>query len=148
MSINQHTVKWMASVALEYKFNNDGIGLLITGKGCVSGKDFLDVLDNIYAATDDVIKLKYTILDFSSLSEMDVSFKDIEQMVFRHKHAARISPDRIISLIVKNDCHYGVSRMWTALTNSLPWESWIFRSEREANLWLKETLKHKFNIDM
>jgi len=133
---------------VEFEFINNGIGILIIGKGDVSGQELLDTLGDIYKLEDKVKKLKYTIVDFTSALSMDVSSSEIQIMRERHKKASEISPDRAVALVSGKDLPYGISRMWEAIVDDIPWETYVFRSRAKADLWLKETVKNKFNIDI
>ena len=133
---------------VEFKFLDDGIGVLIVGKGHVSGQELINVLDDIYSSEEKVIKLKYTIVDLTSILTMDVSNADIEFMHIKHQKIAKISPDRVVALIANKDLPFGISRMWEAIVSDIPWEINVFRSKNKADAWLKETVKKEFNIDI
>ena len=52
--------------------------------------------------------------------------------------AAKINPDIVIATVCGSDLLFGMTRMWEAYADELPWQTLTTRSLIEAKEWIKD----------
>ncbi len=129
---------------------DDGLGVLFVGEGKVNGGDLIEANEKIYSSVERMKKYKYGIIDYSEITQFDVSASEIETIASQDMKASKYIPHGFVSIVAKQDLEFGISRMWeTIIENaSLPWETSVFRDKKAAEKWVKQKVKETYNIDL
>ncbi len=129
---------------------DDGLGVLFVGEDSVSGSDLIRANETIFSSVERMKKYKYGIIDYSDITQFEVSASETETIASQDMKASEYIPHGFVAIIVKTDLEFGVSRMWETIIENygLPWETDIFRERKDAEKWVKKKVKEKYNIDL
>ena len=133
---------------VEYKFLDDGIGVLLEAEGRVTGQKLIETLAEIYRSEEKAKKFKYSIIDFTDIEKMDVSNGELDLISEKHRDAGKLTADRVIAVAAGKDIAFGLSRMWQASIDDNNWDITIVRTRNEAESWVREKVRSKFDIDI
>jgi hypothetical protein len=131
---------------IEAKHLDDGLGISLTVRGTLTGKELIKAIKEFYTSEKNLRKNKYGLLDYSSGERVSVSIPEVHTIADLSKKASKIAPDRIVAVVATQDLAFALSRMWEILSGSTNWERKVFRIKSEAKKWLKKKAKEKFNI--
>ena len=76
---------------LTYEYLKNG-GILIKGEDVITANEIKEVNDKIYNSTENILKIKYQLWDFTNVSKTLVSNADIEVFASQDAAAAKINP--------------------------------------------------------
>lgn len=130
---------------------DDGKGILFNCTGIVSGSEFIEINSRLTASVKKQSRLaKYGIIDYSKADQVHLSSSDIEVISSQDKEIARYVPEFIVAIIAVKDLEYGVSRMWKTFIelHDLLWDTMVFKDRSDAEEWIKNKMKEKFNLDV
>jgi hypothetical protein len=134
---------------IETKYVDGGLGVLLSGHGKVTGKDIISSNNQIFSSKETMIKNRYGLIDFSNITQYEVSTPEVEIIASQDKKASEYIPNAVVAVVAKKDFVFGMSRMWEIIVKNtgLHWEIMVFRDREEAEAWIKERTKEKFGID-
>lgn len=119
------------------KRNNDG-GLIASATGVITYSDIALLKASLYQSATDVKNTHYQILDYSNVSELDLSHEDIWQIALQDKAALQVNPHMLIAIVSNKDVIYGLSRMWSAYTETSPLNTGVYRNIDAAQEWIMQ----------
>ena len=75
---------------------------------------------------------------------------EIEIIATQDEEISKYLPDYIVAIVSKRDIEFGISRMWQTIVQmkELAWETKIFRDRNDAEKWIKNKAKEKYDIDL
>jgi len=114
-----------------------GLGLWLQALGAVSVDEILEVLD---FPEETLRKARYGIVDFTQVENLNLSGEDIRQIVAKDRYNARTNPDMVLAMIAPEDLTFGLSRMYSMLSESGGWAADVFRTREDAEAWLYENV--------
>jgi hypothetical protein len=132
---------------IERRDVSDGLGVLITGRGLITEKEYVDVFTK--HLTQDSHKLKkcrYCFSDWTAVSKSDISTKAINLIASLNISAGRVNPNVILASVADQDNMFGLSRMAQTLRDKTDWENEVFRKIQDAEAWIKARLEEKYGI--
>jgi trans-aconitate methyltransferase len=126
---------------------DDGKGLLKIGSGIVTGAEMFavattDPLDEARAR-----KLHYGLVDFSAVTDMQVTPTHIRQLVEINRKMASLTPGALVAVIAPDPMSYAISRLWHTFAEDLGWKSNIFHARPDAIAWLRKQLLARDDSD-
>jgi len=135
---------------IQIKYRDNGLGVLFIGAGIVTGEDIINSNREIFSSAEKMKNYKYSLIDYLNISGFNVSNAEIQIIISQDKKASELIPDAVIAITAKKDLEFGVSRMWEIIAEneSLQWEIMVFKDREKAELWIKDRIKEKFNIDI
>ena len=116
-------------------------GILVKGKGVVTGNEIKEINDIIYKSAENILKIKYQLVDLTNVSEVIASNEDIEVLATQDAAAAKINSNMIIAIVASSDLIFGLSRMWEAYSYRSPLQSMVFRNIEDAEKWIDEMIQ-------
>ena len=122
---------------IEIKYCCDGAGYLVIGTGVVSGNDILRANEIIFESAEVIKKTRFYLDDWTEATSTSVTVAELYRAVSQDKTAAKINPDIVIATACGSDLLFGMSRMWEALADEVPWKTLTTRSLIEAKEWIK-----------
>lgn len=130
---------------------DNGLGVLFTCTGTVSGSEFIEFNNRLAASAKKRNNTaRYCIIDYSGAEKVMLSSSDVEEISSQDKELAGYFPDFIVAIIAVKDLEYGVSRMWETFIelHDLLWETMVFKNRVDAEVWIRQKMSEKFNIDV
>ena len=133
---------------IEIEYLDDGLGVLVTGEGLVTGKDIISSNNQIFSSAEKMTKNKYGLIDYSNITQFEVSTPEVEIIASQDQKASEYIPDGIVAVVAKKDLVFGINRMWEVVVENtgLQWETMVFRDREDAEAWIRERVKGKFGI--
>jgi len=133
---------------LEIRDVADGVGVVITGKGMLAEKEWLDCfIEHLTQDRNKFRKYRYSLSDYTAVTETDISSDAILTIAEYCRRAAKINPKPIVATVANQDLTFGLSRMWEILVDRVAWETMVFRNREDAEAWITEMVKEKFGMD-
>ena len=133
---------------IEIKLTDAGVGLVQIAAGTLSGAQILSTVEERFDSDSSVARYKYCLLDYSETEIINISTEEIITAASIYALAAKINPDIVVAIVASEDIIYGLARMWESYAKDIPWEKMVFRKRDEAEKWIRETAKSKFNLDV
>lgn len=115
---------------------DNGFGVITTLSGDVSGDELIAAQKERYSSTKKILLLKYILADFTNTNKLDLSSDHVLQCSDLSMCASKENPNICIAAVMNSDLGYGLSRMWQAYTDDIPWNAKVFRTRSEAEDWL------------
>ena len=129
--------------------HQDGAGVIYNCHGDMTIDDFFQAGIGFLAFPEEIKKWRYCLIDLTSVGAMRIHPDDIHTVVEQNKRIAAIAvPGPLLAVASPKDLGYGLSRVWEVLMEQIGWETMTFRSRPEAELWIRQRAKDKFNLDV
>jgi len=119
---------------------DNGFGIITTLSGDISGEELVNAQKERYTSTKKLLLLKYILADFTNTKNLDISSNHILQCSDLSMSASKENPNIYIAAVMNSDLGYGLSRMWQAYTDDIPWNAKVFRTRNEAEDWLRNEI--------
>ncbi len=132
---------------IELKFLDNGAGVLYHFKGLVTGKEIIEINEEVFSSPESLKRLKYGVIDQTQIDSLNVSTADLLIIARQDSLAADVNSEAVVALIAALDLAFGLSRMWETITENIPWQKKVFRSKDEAYEWTRAKIREKFSID-
>ena len=68
----------------------------------------------------------------------ELTTPEIKEIVEQDHVMATWSPNMILAIVAGQDIQFGLSRMWEAYVERVGWQTAVFRTRAEAELWLQK----------
>ena len=132
---------------IDLEFRHDGAGFIAQCHGALTITDFVDVQNSLLASPDMLRKLRYGIMDLTSVETLNLNYEKMVSIVEGDKRLAVVTPPgTLVAIVSPKDLGYGLGRMWEALVDQFGWETMTFRFSVEAEHWIQQRAKEKFGI--
>ena len=127
----------------------DGAGVIYYCHGDMTIDDLFQAGIGFLAFPEEIKNWRYTIIDLTSVAAMQLSSDDIRSVVEQNRRIAAIAnPGVLLAVAAPKDLGYGLARMWEIFMEQIGWETMTFRSRPEAESWIRQRAKEKFNLDI
>lgn len=111
-----------------------GLGLYFEASGHVSMKEFFQT----YEIPREVLqKARYCLVSFTHVESMKLSGEEITQMVEQDQSNVITNPQLVQAIIAPKDLPFGLSRVYSSLSDSDGWPTGVFRDRETAEVWIK-----------
>jgi len=97
---------------MEIRELDGDIGVLISGDGTVTDDEYLSAMEKHLSNRERLRKCKYSISDFSRVTDILVSSDSIRRMAKLCIHVAHDSPQILVAQVGDRDIIYGLQRIW------------------------------------
>ena len=134
---------------IEIQYVDGGLGVLYLGKGIVTGEDIINSNKQIFSSEEKMVNNKYGLIDYSNVTQFEVSTSEVEIIASQNKKASEYIPDAVVAVVAEKDIEFSMTRMWemVAENTGLQWNIMVFRDREKAEIWIKERVQEKFGID-
>lgn len=135
---------------VQVEYLDDGLGALFLGNGVVTGEDIAAANTEMFSSPEKTRKYKYGLADWTGVTKFKVTSSELEHAAAQDKNAAEYLPELFLAIVADKDLEYGFSRMFAVFieANNLDWEMMVFRNRADADTWIKEKVKAKYQIDV
>jgi hypothetical protein len=127
------------TLPIEVKYIDDGCGVDWIANGVVTGEEIKNANRMIYSG-ERLSRMKYQLLDYTDVTEFDVSNEDIVEAAKQDIEASRTNPNILIAYVGADPLGYGLGRMWEAYVERSGFETRAFKDREEALAWIKKQL--------
>jgi len=128
-------------------FVDDGKGLLKKGSGIVTGAEMFAIAMQDPMDEEAARKLHYGLVDFSEVTDMQVTPTHIRQLVEINRKMASLTPGALVAVIAPDAMSYAISRLWHSFAEDLGWKANVFHARPDAIAWLRKQLLAKDDSD-
>ena len=125
---------------IELEIIHGGTGLVRKGSGHLTGSELIRSVTEFIASGEDVKKVIYSIVDYSLVDSIDITYEQIRSLAEINKNTSEINPNIIVAIISPKDEIFGLSRMWEVYVEQIPWPTKVFRARPGAEAWIKEQI--------
>ena len=112
--------------------------MTITATDVINVNDLKNIKDSLYTDNHSIKNIHYQILDYRQAQDLDLSHEDIWQIALQDKAALQINSHMLIAVVCTKDVIYGLSRMWSAYTETSPLNTGVFRDFEAAQDWVMQ----------
>ena len=133
---------------IEIKDVKGGLGCIFLATGVVKKEEYIDALRNhLTQDTEKFKKYRYSLADWTAVTAADISSESVQLVAELCKKAAAVNPNMIVGSVADQDLFFGLIRMSHIRRDSADWENKAFRNRVEAEAWIKQRVKEKYDID-
>jgi hypothetical protein len=115
----------------------DYLGIIQTGSGVVTGREILQGCRTVTALVQTTENFEYKLVDFSSVSDLQIGEDELAAIVEEDRLIARSRPHAAIVLVVPNDEIEALATHWQEMVAELGWDTHIACSRADAQEWLR-----------
>ena len=133
---------------VEIKDCDDGLGVTISGRDSITDQQWLDEFKKHLTQEEDKFrKYRYSLSDYSAVTEVDVSNASIQALAELCIQASKINPYPVVAIVAPSDLAFGLARMTETLISETYWKTEVFRSRQEAVEWIKKEVSNWYGIE-
>ena len=133
---------------VEVKFLDNRVGVLVVAKGVVTGEELINTVSGTTRSDEELKKIKYILIDFTQIESVKISSMEVKIIAENNIKTSKIAPHRVVAFAAEKDIIFGFSRMWQVFADKTSWETIVMRSRTDAEAWIKERIKEKFNLEI
>ena len=124
-------------MSIEVRLTEDGIGMVATGVGVLTGQDLLDATAQLREEAERNPEIRYAVMDLSAISEEKVETRSIGVLAGQR---LKLTQELCVVVVAPSDVLFGISRMWEMMAERRSFGSRVVRTRAEAITWLQERL--------
>lgn len=133
---------------IEIKDVNGGLGCILLAIGVVEKKEYIDAMrKHLTQDTEKFKRYRYNLADWTAVTAGDIPSESIQLVAELCKKAAAVNPNIIVGSVAGQDLSFGLVRMAHIRRDGADWESKAFRNRVEAEAWIEQRVKEKYDID-
>ncbi len=118
-------------------FENDGQGLLFTGRGVLSGEQMIENTPTTYSP-EVLQRLRYQIVDLRGVERMDISCEQMQHLAQMDRSAAQANAAMRVAIVAAHDITIALGRIYSAYAQSPKLETRVFTTMEEARTWVRD----------
>jgi hypothetical protein len=124
-------------VSIDVRLTADGIGMIATGVGILTGQDLLDATSQLREEAERNPEIRYGVMDLSEIPEEKVDARSIRALAAQR---LELTHELCIVVVAPSDALFGISRMWEMMAEQRGLGSRVVRTRADAIRWLQERL--------
>lgn len=133
---------------IEIKDVKDGLGSVISAAGIIQDQEYIKIFKKYLTQDREKFKkYRYSLADSTAVTEAKISANSVRLISELCIQAAAVNPYIVIGSVTNLDYIYGLTRMSHTLRDDSGWESKAFRNRLDAEAWVKNRVKEKYDID-
>lgn len=121
------------------KFENDGVGVVMTAYGNMQTSDFFEANAQVYAP-EVKEKLRYQIVDVRGVENVDSDWEKLKQLAETDKSAAQSNPGLKIAIITNPGILEALAQVYQRMATDTSLKTQIFRNENAARQWISDCI--------
>ena len=127
-------------MGIEVRQTVDGIGIVGTSVGLVSGQDLLDATARLREEVKGNPRIRYAVMDFSAIPEENIATESLRVLATQRIESVS---GIIVVVVAPSEVLFGLSRMWEMLAEREGLISRVVRTRAEAITWLQDELTQR-----
>ena len=124
------------TVPYTIQYKNEYSIVIVNYTGTVTDDDLLNAYSDVVFSEEQIMKLKYTISDFSKTDHYLITSECIKEQAEMAVGISKINPNINVLIVAPQDIAFGSGRMWMAYSVDAGWNVQIFRSTNELIQWM------------
>ena len=128
-------------MAASTEFIENGRGLVFHGVGELTGREIIEVKEQLAADEGRVRLLEFVLVLLLEVRVFSITLKEVSVVAAIDHRLARLVPHLKVAVVAPRDHDFGVARMWEAIADVPGWSKGVFRNRGEAEAWLHGLLK-------
>ena len=133
-------MRYLPDVGIEVRQTVDGIGIVGTSVGLVSGQDLLDATARLREEVKGNPRIRYAVMDFSAIPEENIATESLRVLATQRIESVS---GIIVVVVAPSEVLFGLSRMWEMLAEREGLISRVVRTRAEAITWLQDELTQR-----
>ncbi len=133
---------------IDIRYLDEGRGVLWKAYGHLSGKEVMETNTEVHSEPERMKSYRYVLVDLTDVESVQISNNELVRIVAQDELAARSRPQSVVAIAAPTDVMFGISRMWEAHVDQLGWDTAVFRTRREADQWIVETVRRLFSEEV
>lgn len=124
-----------------------GLGTIVTCKGKITESAYLDFYTKHLTQNEfQLHKFKYSLTDYTGLTEVNVSSKAIKEVAALTREAIEADPGCVTAIVANEDLIFGMVRMWEIQATDSDSLIMVFRKREEAEEWIRHKVLTLYGI--
>lgn len=120
------------------ELSDDCMGIRHAGTGPVTGAEILEACRATTQLRQNTENFHYEFIDFSGVSELQISQDELERIIAQDFYAAIFRPEAVIVIVAPRDDLFETMKEWERRIQGIGWLTHIARERAEAERWLQE----------
>ncbi len=136
-----------ATMQIDIRVLNNGMGILYLCHGTVNGRDFIDANNRLLAFKDRLKQVRYGLVDVTAIVDVQIAESELLTITAQDKKIAAFVPSgAVVAVLATDDFALRLARMWESFVEYTGWETMTFRVRWKAENWIIEKVKANFGI--
>lgn len=114
------------------------MGIHHVGTGVVTGAEIIEACRASTQLVQNTENFHYEFIDFSGVSELQISESDLQRIIAQDFYAAIFRPEAVIVIVAPRDDIFETMKEWDRRIQGIGWLTHIARERAEAERWLQE----------
>ena len=132
-------------IAVTRVCNNDG--LYVSSRGTITGGDIIELNNRSLGSPSDVAPQMFTLADMTETREVRITERESQVIAQQFSMLARTARQgAVVAIVAQDESILGAARIWEARLESEFWQSEVFSTVRDAEMWILEMLKKNFGV--
>jgi hypothetical protein len=134
---------------IELEFTRDGLGVIYQCQGALGLQHFSVANHRLLASSSRIRKLRYALIDAALMEPQYFSPSEMDSIVLQDRQIASYAvPGLLVGVVAERNVVFAIARMWEAFIEGIGWETKIFPSMAEAQVWVRVRVKEKFQLSL
>jgi len=121
------------------KWNAEGQTVLCSGSGVVTGQEILRDTEACLARHERLRTLLRATIVLAGITGLEITVEEVRVIASLDARLAALNPRVTVAIVAPQDVVFGFARMWETLVEATGWKTRVFRTEPEAEAWLKSS---------
>ena len=133
----QPPLRYLPRVSIEVQLTADGIGIVGTSVGVLSGQDLLDATARLGEEVGRNSEIRYAVMDLSAIPDEKVDTQSLRALAAQR---LELMHRLFVVVVAPSEVLFGISRMWEMLAEGPGLVTRVVRTRAEAITWLQDEL--------
>jgi hypothetical protein len=134
---------------IELEFTRDGLGVMYRCHGLLGLQHFSVANHRLLASPSRIRKLRYALIDAALMEPQYFSPSEMDSIVLQDRQIASYAVSGLlVAVVAERNVVFAIARMWEAFIEGIGWETKIFPSMAEAQVWVRVRVKEKFQLSL
>jgi len=134
-------------VPFDYHSVQGGIGRIWIGRGDILGQEL--IVRNDYIFESKIYEgVRWLLIDQTANISIKISSEEVRIIKGQDDRLASVLPELVTAVVVPTNVSFGLTRMWELLTERPGWSVCAFRTRPEAEAWLRDEVRRRFNLEL
>ena len=125
--------------------NDDGLYLCC--RGAITGREIIELNNRRLVGSTDIDPQLFTLVDMSETAEVHLTERESQVIAQQFSMLARTARQgSVVAIVAQDESVLGAARIWEARLESEFWQSEVFSTVSDAEMWILEMLKKNFGV--
>ena len=135
-------------MTFEIVYPDNGLGIIRSFSEHLTGSEVIATLHETLSSPELIEKIKYSLADFSGVTDVTISKEEVQIISDLAVRIAKLNKDILVAVVGPQDLVFGLARMWQTHSDQSALDILVTRSRTEAENWIKQQGKSRFDLDL